>query len=349
MVGKNSWSACSGIEINNVELRQGVPLEISSPNKKLTFNTSKDIKFFQTNDVVNDSSINYTYTGSVVPSVIGDPFKTPNNNGGENSVIIYNTDGASITYTFPEPINIAAVANQIAGGGYSQYTEFTLTWTDENGNTSTGSGTTNAGYSYQSFPINPPSLVKSFTITADDGSAFTGFYNNNVGVNVGSLTGTQVKVVSTNVANKEIVVDGGDWTTPYNIDQKWSSSKINNNFAGDITSAFNGILSSDANEGRVRPSNGNSFGYTFSGLDSVTSLRIWVYSEGSNASFNVNGTDVTSTVNSADNESWVDFGSTFSELTEITFTSVNGSNFFSIAGVEVNGAILLDPSFEAFR
>ena len=139
--------------------------------------------------------------------------------------------------------------------------------------------------------------------------------------------------------------DGGDLVTnsAYNQSQTWSSNTTGS-FASNLEKlAFNGELSTSSTTGRVRPANGTTAGFTFSSLGTVTSLKIWVHRGGTGGTvFTVNGTDVTSTVDAATNDSFVDFGSTFTSLTAITFNAVDSSNWYSIAGVEVNGKLLVD-------
>ena len=341
----------------------GQMLENNPSGTLLTFdgdeNTNPDLQYFQKDDIIVPG-VQQTVTGTAdaligfsqsfvlldgtAPAYSGTDVTNFNQYLGNG-----NSDGASELIVFDPPITHPT--NNIHLNCFLQPNAGTITVNVGKDGEQTLSKTANSTWGYQTtgsktlYNFRFDGRTSSSAVLAGvQFASTTGSAAGRVTTDTGKTD--PVKVIDVDTTNNNMIVDGGNWSTPYNSDQKWSSGKINNNFAGDTTSAFNGILSSDANEGRVRPSNGNTFGYTFSGLDNVTSLRIWVYEAGSNASFSVNGIDVTSTVNSADNESWVDFGSAFSELTGITFTSVNGSNFFSIAGVEVNGAILLDPSFE---
>ena len=142
--------------------------------------------------------------------------------------------------------------------------------------------------------------------------------------------------------------DGGDLatssnTTDYNQSQVWSDNTTGAFASSSEKLCFNGELSTSSTTGRGRPNNGTTAGFTFSNLGTVTSLKIWVHRGGTGGTvFTVNGTDVTSTVDAASNDSFVDFGSTFNSLTAITFNAVDGTNWYSIAGVEVNGKLLVD-------
>ncbi|ANS03374.1 hypothetical protein [uncultured Mediterranean phage uvDeep-CGR2-KM19-C184] len=136
------------------------------------------------------------------------------------------------------------------------------------------------------------------------------------------------------------IAAGGLNSSLYDQSQTWSSNTtgvFNNNFEA---RAFDNQLDTT---NRARPTNGTTAGFTFSGLGTVTSLRIWVHQGGTGGTvFTINGSDVTATVDAATNSGFVNFGSTFSTLTAITFNAVNSTNWYSIAGVEVNGKLLVD-------
>ena len=143
-------------------------------------------------------------------------------------------------------------------------------------------------------------------------------------------------------------------SSAYNTSQHWSNSNNtsgNVNTSGNYTPAnmFNGILGNESVSNAVcfstYASNASMIWTSPVSLTNLTSLRLWVDKSGSNTGFlRVNGTDYSSIVTSSDfTDGWVEIPETY--LATIQFGYTGGTNTATgIAGVEVNGQLLIDST-----
>jgi hypothetical protein len=172
----------------------------------LTLTDTTDLALFTPGDVVQVDGVAYTY--SAAPDIVtGDPFAALN---GKISTYTLN-QASSITFTYPQPVNFSTI-NKWSGGSNAINVNYTIEFTDQNGDVVSGSATTTQSYAVSTLPVSPPTLVKSFKITGNDGYAFLGFYDNSGTFVATGKLGTDVSVISTNLATPSITTDGGAWT-----------------------------------------------------------------------------------------------------------------------------------------
>jgi hypothetical protein len=165
-------------------------------------------------------------------------------------------------------------------------------------------------------------------------------------------------VVSTDLAANQMVVDGGKWVAPNSLNQsqEWSSTQTfpwgdstsgigiaENAFDGDLTT-FGGGLVGQSTAGTV----------TFTGLDNITSFRLYYFTgTGTGGDWSVFYNDTNTQVNVSalhpnpggeETAQWVDLTSSFPNNFEL-LTIQNGQNAKGgLMAVEVNGKLLVDAS-----
>ena len=172
----------------------------------LTLQDASGLSDFEVGDVVQGDGVTYTATDGPA-EVVDDPlFQT------SSKIATYTAGVAnSITFTYPQPADFSTI-NKWSGGSYSAAVDYTIEFTDQNGNVVSGTGATTSGYAVSTLPVNAPALVKSFKITGDDGYAFLGFYNNSeTFVTTGKLA-SEASITAIDSAAPSITTDGGDWT-----------------------------------------------------------------------------------------------------------------------------------------
>lgn len=250
---KNSWSACSGIRINGTQLRQGIPLEIITGNKKLTLDSEKDIKLFQVDDAVQSGNgWNQSEVWSTTGTVTGDGYRESlsypgvfngvNDNADENSALAAIGE-LDYRYTFGTPLTVNSdieVYFERIGDGSITFNKGEI---DELVISSSTSGIdSNATQTYK---VSGISSFKNISIAKHTGPYLIYIsVDGKVLVDTGIPDPNAVKVISTDPGNSQIVVDGGNWDTS-NQSQVWSSMTTATEIvAGTIQDIYNGISES---------------------------------------------------------------------------------------------------------
>ena len=254
---RNSSTGVLGLYVIEVD---GKPaLQSNGPRYTLEFpgdvSTNPDLRYFEAGDVCQSLGVQYE-TSEPPQEVTADPF------AADGGLIRVNAGAsASIKFIYPEPVNFSGIRSW-RGGSYSQAQPFTITWEDENGATSTTSGTTTTSYVSQALSSNPPNLVKAFTITGSDGYAFLGWGDASYAfVPTGELGTTVVSVISTDLAANTMTVDGGAWGV-YDNSQVWSDFGTGINYGTRTWSkAFDGVIS-DSPNGHAFPAAGQTMTWT---------------------------------------------------------------------------------------
>jgi hypothetical protein len=310
---------------------------VSRPTLTLTDDTN--LANFRVGDAVQQA-IGVTYIATRPPEVIGDPFLQTS-----SKISTYvGSEANSITFTYPAPVDFSTI-NKWSGGSYSINVPYTIEFTDQNGSVVSGTTTTTSGYAVSTLPVTPPTQVKSFKITGDDGYAFLGFYDNSgTFVATGELAADAIKVTAINEATPSITTDGGSWSgtdgtaAGPNTSYNWSTAgTVTGDGAQYISNAFDGNL--DTNW--YGPST-----YTFPATVVGTKYEIDFHVSLSSSGFFINDTSPASVgIDTPVGHYLLDITALCpSGLDKITINFVNSIASQYISAIYVDGRLLLDSS-----
>ena len=310
----------------------------------LTFADSTDLKYFQAGDVVGSSDgITYEAVTDGNITIAFDPFKNPQ--AIANGFLSSSPGGiaTSVTFTFPSPSDFSSVT-KMGGGGYANSTSFTLEFWDENNTRQESIEQTGSVWTPTDLNTAPPALVSKLRITCPEsagGFALTGFFNSSgVGVVTGELsTDIPAKVISTDVTNSTMTVDGGKWAA-VNDSQVWSNGADKSNPTYPITNGFDGDETTIA-----RSSAGDPILITFNPAVPINStLDIWANHVGSNdGHLIINGTSVANSLSSTSSAIAKDTFTQFTELSTLQIGSNGtGSEYVGFSKIAIDGKALID-------
>ena len=312
----------------------------------LELTTEKDIKLFQADDVVqgtylpartySDSWVDGRYSNTSAQGIV--EFFDGNLRLGQTYKLTTNSTRA---LEFDPPI-------VFSGGtvGVSAY------------QTTTGSnfGITIDGTEYLfAVPTSSNASLHTFSIPAGNieamGMSATNIGWNAVQLNGNTLTnnieqGGAVKVTSTDVSSKTIIVDGGSWDTS-NQSQVWSTNVTD--AQGGSGYEYDHVFDGDSTTYYTRNGTGTSV-QTFTGFESITSLSILGtrYSAGGNGGGDIivnqglaDEVNITSQIPVGNNPATgaaVETSITgVSSLKTLSINSVSGGNGSFLAGIKVDG------------
>ena len=133
-----------------------VKVESDVNGYKLTFNgdvaNNEDLKFFRASDLVQATAVQWAVTGANKNevNVTGDPFE------GTGRLSL-NKANVRITFTYPTPVEFNTLGiTKFSGGGHNVGSAYTMGFIDENGNLTTGNGSTASSWGVTSTPVAPP-------------------------------------------------------------------------------------------------------------------------------------------------------------------------------------------------
>ena len=326
----------------------------------ITFTDDKDIELFQEDDVVQKQPV-YSTEGRQVyyvnGIVNGRQFKKPptnpeapfEGNSGSRCVAATPNEENGIGMVWPEPTNFGGsfIKIKLATNDTMRFvvnedwdTPIPTDGPYPNGVIFEGDDT----FDISQFVAARGGLLASVYVYSTTGTMAVNGFNNGSGwvsQTWAELTLTDVKVVSTSVADKRINVDGGNWDAS-NRSQAWSQGST---VGSDPKAAFDGdtttrALPADPPDG-IYP---YSEGYTFTEIPVNSSLELWVGTgnNANNAGLEINGADVTSQIGSIDKTGrWVTITG-FATLYSIDLIRTGPSDYNSLYAVKVDGRMLID-------
>ena len=130
--------------------------------------------------------------------------------------------------------------------------------------------------------------------------------------------------------------------------QTWSTTNFNSNSSVSssypVTRVFDGNISQSGGTyaGVCFPNAGGYIQFDFTEFASATSVEVFLSTYGSGWSLEVNGSAVSGVPTSNIPNTSVTVS--VSGFTSIKWTTVNGNNFIAVAGIKVDGKLLVDPS-----